>query len=512
MNEEPGMRSRNVLRNTCFSLALEVLMLAFGLIMPRWIILTYGSNVNGLTSTINQIIGVINLLQAGAVGASIFEMYKPVAAGNYKAISMIYTSSKRYFNRLGCVFFLSILAVIPYVVWSQSRSGLPPWTIAASMLILGINAGYNFFFYACYDIIFSAHQMNYQMSLAGIIEKLVYYGLLFIIVGAKIHFIFMYMAVLLGGTSKILYLAYAFHKSYQKMLVPVEKHNFYKVKNKGHLLANQIATQVIESSPVLMISGTLGLRYASVYAVYNLIQQTLRTVFSTIQYSIAASFGNVTVSENQEKVNRIFNIIHFVFCMMGVFLYTCTAFLFMPFVHLYTKNFDDVNYIQPLLAIYIVLYAISWCLYMPYLMASNAYGLFRETSKQSVLCAAISLLLSVIGVKMNICLALSGVLFYYLASFLWRLHVMRKHIPWFSLNALARRTIILIVLPMFAYLLYRLLGLTFQSWLAWIMTAGVTTAAVCGILLMYILAFERSEFQLCLHYARSLIRGKKQAL
>lgn len=504
-----AMRARNVFRNTCFSLTLEAMMLAFGLIMPRLIILTYGSSVNGLTSTINQIISVINLLQAGAVGASIFEMYKPAAEGDYGKISVIYTASKRYFNRLGGVFLGIILAVTPYVVWRQSDSGLPPWAIAISVLILGINAGFSFFFYACYDIIFSAHQMNFQMSLSGIIERLAYYGLLFLVISAKIHFVFMYLAVLLGGTTKALYLAYAFNKSYKKKLIAVERNNPYKVKNKGHLLVNQIATQVVESSPVLIISSALGLRYASVYAVYNLIQQTLRTVFSTVQYSVAASFGNVTVSENREKVNHVFNLIHFVFMMMGTFLYTCTAFLFMPFVALYTSRFSDVDYSQPLLAFLIVAYAISWCLYMPYFMASNAYGLFKETSHQSVICGIIAILISSISVRQNISLVLIGVIFYYTASFLWRLAVIKKHIPWFSLRALARRSAVLISMSALAFGLYCFFEVAFVSWLQWVLAAVLTTAVVFAVVLGYSLFFERSELFLCIAYAKALVFGKK---
>ena len=503
------MRTKNVIRNTGFSLTLEMIVLAFGLIMPRLIILTYGSRVNGLTSMINQIIGVINLLQAGAIGASIFEMYRPVAEKDYEKISIIYTSSKKYFNKLGFVFLGIILAVIPFVIWNQSDSGIESWAIAVSVLILGLNGAYSFFFYACYDIIFSAHQKNFQMSLAGIIEKLAYYALLFLIISLNIHFIFMYVAVLFGGTVKILCLTYAFNKNYRKKLLPVGKEINYKVKNKGHLLVNQISTQVIESSPVLIISGILGLTYASVYSVYNLIQLMLRTVFATIQYSIAASFGNVTVSENQEKVKGVFNVIHFIFSMLGTFLYSCTAFLFMPFIELYTGRISDADYIVPSLALLIVVYSISWCLYMPYFMASNAYGLFRQTSVQSVICGAVSLIISFICVRYNMSFVLIGIITYYLSSFIWRLIVMRKQLPWFKLAALPRRTVLLISLPLLSYILYENLNIAAVSWLMWVLMALAAAFIISALMLIYILIFERCEFLLLIDYVKALSGRRK---
>ena len=73
------MRSLSTLKNMIASLACEIMLVLFGLVVPRLIIETYGSEVNGLTSTITQVLSILNLLQAGAVGASIFQMYKPIA-------------------------------------------------------------------------------------------------------------------------------------------------------------------------------------------------------------------------------------------------------------------------------------------------------------------------------------------------------------------------------------------------------------------------------------------------
>jgi hypothetical protein len=50
------MRIKNVLRNTSWELAYEFTVILLGFLAPRYIILTYGSEVNGLQSTIMQIV------------------------------------------------------------------------------------------------------------------------------------------------------------------------------------------------------------------------------------------------------------------------------------------------------------------------------------------------------------------------------------------------------------------------------------------------------------------------
>ncbi|NLE63088.1 MAG: hypothetical protein GX612_04535, partial [Bacteroidales bacterium] len=266
------MRTKNALRNTAFSLLLEVLLLIFGMIMPRLIILTYGSAVNGLTSAINQILSVLNLLQAGAVGASIFEMYKPVAEKDYQRISLIMDASKRYFFKLGLVFLGLVMAIAPLVAISKADAEIGKWEILISVIILGINGAYYFFILSWYDILFSSHQKRYILSIAGIIEKLIYYGLLFIVLKSGIHFMFMYVAVVCGSSIKVLYLYYIYKKNYAKYMMPVPKDNQYRIKNRGYLLWNQIATQAVESSPVILITALYDLKLVSVYAIYNLVQ------------------------------------------------------------------------------------------------------------------------------------------------------------------------------------------------------------------------------------------------
>jgi len=139
------MRSLSTLKNMIMSLTYEIMLVLFGLIVPRLIIETYGSEVNGLTSTITHILTILNLLQAGAVGASIFRMYKPVADKDYLEISKIIDSSRRYFYKIGVIFLLLVLIVTPFMSVG-TESALAVWEKASAFIILGINGAFYFFF------------------------------------------------------------------------------------------------------------------------------------------------------------------------------------------------------------------------------------------------------------------------------------------------------------------------------------------------------------------------------
>lgn len=58
------MRSKKALKNIISSLLLQLVTVICGLILPRAIIGKYGSNVNGLISSITQFLTYITLLES----------------------------------------------------------------------------------------------------------------------------------------------------------------------------------------------------------------------------------------------------------------------------------------------------------------------------------------------------------------------------------------------------------------------------------------------------------------
>ena len=223
------MRSLSTFKNLIMSLSYEVMLIVFGLIVPRLIIETYGSEVNGLTSTITHILSILNLLQAGAVGASIFQMFKPVAEKDYLQISKIIDSSKKYFCKIGVVFLVLVAIVMPIMGFGL-ESELAVWEKVLAFAILGINGSFYFFFLSWFDILFSSHQMRYVLSAAGIVDRLLYYGLIFAVLLLKLHFIFMYIAVLVASLVKIL-LLYIIYCVFVNALTGI-LWDFEKIKNR----------------------------------------------------------------------------------------------------------------------------------------------------------------------------------------------------------------------------------------------------------------------------------------
>lgn len=97
---------RRVLHNMCSSLLYNLSVILFGLLLPRLYLTSFGSELNGLDSTIKQIFSCLTLLEAGVGLASQQAYYLPVAVGDRKAINGIFSATHHYYRRTGIVYLL----------------------------------------------------------------------------------------------------------------------------------------------------------------------------------------------------------------------------------------------------------------------------------------------------------------------------------------------------------------------------------------------------------------------
>lgn len=508
------MRARNTMKNLIASLVCEIVIIAFGFVVPRLIIDAYGSEVNGLTSTIHQILQILNLLQAGAVGASIFQMFKPVAEKDYYQISRVMAASRRYFFKIGFIFLASIFVVAPIFGFTLDGN-LGVFEIIIAFIILGVNGAGYFFFTSWFDILFSSHQKRFQLSIATIIGKLVYYGLLFLVVLMRWHFTLMYVVALVGSGVKLMYLYVIYLKEFKHKLVKVENDGSFTIKNKGYLMSNQISTQAVEAMPTILITALKGLAIASVFAVYNLIQNMIKMVVKTMQCSVSEVFGNLVVSENDNRVKKVYNLMEFVFFLVAVVLCGCACFLFMPFIFLYTNgNSLDINYVFPVLAFLIVAFAVIYCMYQPCYTLTNVLGLYKETYLQSIICGVIS-----IGVAIGLGLIywpliMIGPVFYYLSSLVYRMIIASRRVKWLVLKKFIIRVFTVLLLIVGVYFLSQYIFSSGYplSWGKWLLFAIITALAVISFAGIYVLIFERKEAKDLFAYIKNIFKRKRKSI
>ena len=80
------MKYKKSLTNIAVGVFTQGCTLLLGILIPRLFILGYGSEINGLMSTINQFFGYAALLEAGVGLATMQALYKPLAFDDRKSV------------------------------------------------------------------------------------------------------------------------------------------------------------------------------------------------------------------------------------------------------------------------------------------------------------------------------------------------------------------------------------------------------------------------------------------
>ena len=343
-------RVKNTLLSTTLNITEQIVAMVFGLIVPRLVIKTFGSEVNGLTAFISQMLQVFGLLQAGMIGASIFALYEPIAKKNYEKMNVIVDASSRFYRKVAGLFFSLVLMSIPYVVYKETDTGFARWEIIVTTIIMGINATLTFLFNSRYDIIISSYQKRYLLSIATIVNKCVYYGLTVCVILLRKHFVLMYASSLVANICTILILRHYYRQLTKEWLKPIDGKNTYKIQNRNYLLCNQVVYQIINSLPLLLIANFYDLKVASVYSINFTLVNILKMVITAFMRSVTEPFGNYRVTHSKDDVVKMYRVIQAGISFVVIIFSACFVCLSTSFISIYTNNISEVNYVIPVMA------------------------------------------------------------------------------------------------------------------------------------------------------------------
>ncbi len=474
------MKSNIVIKNLKWGLVYQFINMLMGFITPRFIILAYGSEINGLQNSILQIINIIALLQAGTTSASVFLMYKPLSEKKYQDVSEILYSAVLYFRKIA-LFFFAIMLVASFIFMYTLTTDLEKYEVFISFLVLGLKTTLDILLVSRYLIIFTADQNKYIISIANLVEKIVYYILLFIIASHKYYFILMYVGLLIGTLLKISLYKYIYNRMYGDILC-VSKFNYHyrEIVGKNYSMMNEISHTVVVSSITIIVSTLYSLKDASVYSVYYLVITLLITIDVVIYESFSSSFGHLVAEGNSEKVNAVFNLFQIGFNMINTFLYMCAAYLIVPFIEIYTNGITDINYKNYFMAFMIIIFGIMYTYRIPYNICVSTHGLFKETSIQPVICCIASIFLSFFLGQYELELILVGPILFYLINYIYQINKLKKLVPYLKFDCPIIQFLTSLFCVILALICSRIFSLNDLSIFSWILIS-ILTCLICLI-------------------------------
>ena len=507
MNEN---RLFNAVRNILWRFIVLLMTVVANLIIPRYIILIYGSEVNGLSASINHVLMIVNLIQAGLGSSVTYLLYKPIEDKDRAVIASILTSAKRIYKYISiAVLLLGTVAsvIFAYVV----KTELPRDFVLIASLLTCINSAAGTYFTATAGIFLGAKQDGYLVSRISIITNIISYMLNVLIIIFKPHFMVMYLNSLLICVINIIVLSDCFNKRYKPFEPTTEEKKQIKripIQGVSYAAANEAAHAVINGSFTVIISMFAGLKAASIIGVYMIAVSAVNTVSNAIYSAVVPSYGSVAAEGNVDKTNRIFEIYQFLLFTLNTLMYMCAAYLLIPFVHLYTKGVSDAEYTNIPLMVVTVLYGLSANLRIPYNNTVYIKGLFKETYLQPVICAVMALGMMVGLTMIDYTYTLVGSIFFFLANAFYQHFRLPKLFPGFDNRRFWNHWCVMVCGVALSILCFFLFPVAPSNFIWWFIYACITGIISLVVLVALLLLLDKKSLKNTVNYFLSRRKNK----
>ena len=388
-------REKKALLTSFSSMLHQIISLVCGFILPRLFLARYGSTVNGLTSSITQFLGFITLAECGVGSVVQSSLYKPLAEKNVEEISKIFKSSNRFFNKLGIILFVYTILLAVFYPFIVAESFDYIFT-ASLILIISISTFARYYLGMSYRMIVGADQygfVNHSLSCIALLLNTAACVVL-IKLDMPIHVVKLVSSLIFFAQPVILLMFAKRKYTIDTSVVLTEE----PIKQKWNGLAQHIASVVNGNTDTVVLTLFSTLENVSVYAVYHMVVNGIKSIVSALTNGYIAMFGNMLAKKETQVLNATFSAFEWLIHTITTLSFALTCILIVPFVGVYTRGVEDVNYIVPTFGMLISIAQASYCLRLPYSIMTMAACHYKQTQVSSVIEALLNIVVSVVFV------------------------------------------------------------------------------------------------------------------
>jgi O-antigen/teichoic acid export membrane protein len=392
------MRTKSSVLNFIVKLISSIVPSLLGIILNNLIITTYGSDVNGVIGTVNQVINLLMLFEGGFTMATNVALYKPYLENDVTKINELLSMTRIIFVRLGYIFLILSL-IISFIAPIFIKSDIDHNVISGLFIIAALNLCIQFFCTAKYNIMFAVAQKEYITGIILLILNVITQIVSIVLVESKAHIIVIKaLALILSITSIPIIIKY-FHNNFPELHFQSKAHNYGIIRTTADVITQKFASLVYNSTAMILISIFISAKLSSVYLVYNLIFSFIKSILFSLILAPFNAFGQLYAEGSKERLQHYYKIYQFITVTALSIFITITNILILPFIELYTRGVKDINYLE---GSYVILFSLC-CVFelISNILGclSNSTGIFREMRKIALYGALINIITSFFLVK-----------------------------------------------------------------------------------------------------------------
>ena len=393
-------------KNLVSGVVSQVVLIVLGFLLPRLYLENFGSEVNGVLSTIKQIFVYMSLLEAGVGLATTQSLYKPVAENDHASVSSVVAATHAYYCKVGAVYAAMVLLLaVGYECFAPA--GMASGVVFAIVILTGIPALFCFFFQAKYRILLEVDGRKYIINNSETVLQLASNAgkiLVLLLTDSLVLMQSVYCAM------SMLQLAYVYIRAKRRYrwLDFRVKPNFDAISQRKSVLIHQISGMVFNNTDVLLLSVLCDFKVVSVYSIYQIFFSQMQAFLTNIISGFSFALGQLFHTD-RDKFLKVYHVYETCFIMATFIIYTLMAVFLLPLIQIYTNGIHDANYTNVYLVLLFVIMNLLANSKLPANQVLEYAGVFDKTRSQAIWEMVINIVVSVVAIlKWNICGAIVG--------------------------------------------------------------------------------------------------------
>lgn len=395
MQIDERSKNRRVTRNIAASIVCQAVSIAVGLLIPRLYLTGFGSEVNGLISTLRQIFSYLALVEAG-LGMTVSQaLYRPVALGQTDEINAILSAADRCYKRTALIYG-AVVSFFALIYPAVAHTNLQREALTLIILIYGFPGVLSFSVHAKFQLLIDAEGKSYLLSGLQTALELVVSAMRVALLLFCGDLVLIQTYICVGPIVRCVFVM-AYSRRHYPWLNLRERPDEAAIEQKGAALLHQAAALVLNNTDAILLSVFCDFKVVSVYAIYQMFFSHAERLMNAVASGAAFRLGQV-FNTDRETYIRWHDLYETLYLMSAFTVYTMAALFLLPVVRLYTAGVGDVRYADPTLPLLFACANLLSSLRQPSLQTIAFAGHFRQTQRQAVMEAAIRLAVSLSAV------------------------------------------------------------------------------------------------------------------
>lgn len=472
----------------------QAITLGLGIILPHLLIGGFGSDINGLLSSIKQIFVYVALLEAGVGTAALQALYAPIASNDKQKVSEIMSATHHYFRRTGFYYAIAVI-LLAFLYPIIFHVKLNYWMVVWIIILQGSAGVIRYFFQGKLNILLRVDGRSYVTTNIQTVVTILSYSSQIILIILGYNIITVMVAYFITNLGQMLFVTWYVKRHYPWMVLTA-KPDYKALQQSKFVIVHQLSGLVFNNTDMIVLTYFCGLKVVSVFAIYNLIFNSVGTIIDTMCSSVEFVMGQA-FNTDRARFMRLQETYETYYLGIAFAFFTITLIMIPSFMQLYAGKFTDADYTNQ---------------YLPYLFAAvnvlmyarrtssqiiNFAGTFKQTQWRSIVESIINLSVSLILVRH---IGIYGVLIGTIAALFYRTNdviiyancnILHRS-PWHTYKRWCVNLVMLCVLVFVAKPLLPII----DNYFSWSLYALMVSIVVFAIFIMWDSLFDIKRVKL----------------